>query len=59
MEYKLLVALVKHAGMVMTHRHLLEEVWGESTSETAASLEVIVARLRRKRRLLESSYRPN
>ncbi|MFL5493153.1 MAG: response regulator, partial [Gemmatimonadales bacterium] len=27
-EYKLLVTLVRHAGKVLTHRHLLHEVWG-------------------------------
>src|SRR4051812_49144215 len=27
-EYKLLSELVRHAGKVLTHRHLLKEVWG-------------------------------
>ena len=27
-EYDLLRALVQHAGKVLTHRHLLTEVWG-------------------------------
>ena len=27
-EYDLLLALVRHAGKVLTHRHLLTEVWG-------------------------------
>ena len=27
-EYKLLAALVQHAGRVVTHRQLLQEVWG-------------------------------
>ena len=32
----------------MSRADLLEEIWGESTPEAAASLEVIVARVRRK-----------
>src|SRR5208337_4692006 len=27
-EYKLLMVLVRHAGKVITHNHLLKEVWG-------------------------------
>src|SRR6185369_2246959 len=27
-EYRLLLALVKHAGKVLTHQQLLKEVWG-------------------------------
>ena len=27
-EYKLLVELVRHRGKVLTHRHLLREIWG-------------------------------
>jgi two-component system KDP operon response regulator KdpE len=34
-EYRLLAALVKHAGKVLTHRQLLVEVWGPgSANET-------------------------
>jgi hypothetical protein len=29
-EYKLLVALVRHAGKLLTHRQLLQEVWGSN-----------------------------
>jgi two-component system OmpR family response regulator len=35
-------------GHAVSRDDLLEELWGESTPETASSLEVIVARLRRK-----------
>jgi two-component system KDP operon response regulator KdpE len=48
MEYKLLVALLKHAGMVMTHRHLLEEVWGPGHSEQVQYLRVYMTQLRHK-----------
>jgi two-component system, OmpR family, KDP operon response regulator KdpE len=47
-EYKLLVALVKHAGMVMTHRHLLGEVWGPGHSEQVQYLRVYMTQLRHK-----------
>jgi two-component system KDP operon response regulator KdpE len=48
MEYKLLVALVKHAGMVMTHRHLLEQVWGPGNAEQVQYLRVYMTQLRHK-----------
>ncbi len=47
-EYKLLVALVKHEGMVMTHRHLLAEVWGPGHSEQVQYLRVYMRELRHK-----------
>ena len=47
-EYKLLVTLVKHAGMVMTHRHLLEQVWGPGHSERVEYLRVYMTQLRHK-----------
>ena len=30
-EYELLRILVAHAGKVLTHRHILHEVWGSDT----------------------------
>lgn len=47
-EYKLLAALVRHAGMVMTHRQLLKEVWGAHLPEQTQALRVYMAQLRRK-----------
>jgi len=47
-EYKLLTALVRHAGKVLTHRQLLQEVWGPSRTEDSQSLRFYVAQLRRK-----------
>ena len=47
-EYKLLCALAKHAGKVVTHRQLLSEVWGEEYSEEAQYLRVYVGYLRKK-----------
>jgi two-component system KDP operon response regulator KdpE len=47
-EYRLLVALVKNAGRVMTHRQLLREVWGPHSPEENRSLRVYMTYLRRK-----------
>jgi two-component system KDP operon response regulator KdpE len=47
-EYKLLTALVKHAGMVMTHRHLLELVWGPGHAHQMQYLRVYMTQLRHK-----------
>jgi len=47
-EFKLLVALARHAGRVVTHRQLLREVWGPNAVETSHYLRVHVAALRRK-----------
>jgi two-component system, OmpR family, KDP operon response regulator KdpE len=47
-EYKLLTALVKHAGMVMTHRQLLERVWGPGHAHQMQYLRVYMTQLRHK-----------
>ena len=55
-EYKLLQALLKHAGKVLTQRQLLSEVWGPNSTEQAQYLRVYIAQLRRK--LEEDPARP-
>lgn len=47
-EYRLLAHLAVHPGKVLTHRHLLREVWGPSHVEHAHYLRVYMARLRAK-----------
>lgn len=47
-EYKLLASLVRHAGMVLTHRQLLKEVWGPNAVEQTHYLRVYMAGLRHK-----------
>ena len=47
-EYRLLVALVRHAGRVITHRQLLSEVWGPAHVESQHYLRIYMAHLRRK-----------
>ena len=47
-EYRLLATLAKHAGKVLTQRHLLIEVWGPPYADQAHYLRVYMAQLRRK-----------
>ena len=48
LQYKLLAALVRHAGQVLTHRRLLKEVWGPNVTEHTHYLRVYMAQLRHK-----------
>lgn len=47
-EYRLLAALVKQAGKVLTHRQLLVEVWGPGSANESHYLRVYMAQLRHK-----------
>ena len=47
-EYRLLEELVRHAGTVLPHELLLEQVWGPGYTRDAHYLKVFVRRLRRK-----------
>jgi two-component system KDP operon response regulator KdpE len=47
-EYGLLRVLVTHAGKVLTHRHLLREVWGAEYGDEFHMLHVHISNLRRK-----------
>ena len=47
-EFDLLKHLVSHAGKVLTHRHLLREVWGPAHSEDVQYLRVFIRGLRQK-----------
>lgn len=47
-EYKLLSTLVRHAGLVVTHKQLLEEVWGPAYIDELHYLRVYMAQLRHK-----------
>lgn len=48
LEYKLLITLARHAGLVMTHRQLLKEVWGPGHAEESHYLRIFVRQLRQK-----------
>jgi two-component system KDP operon response regulator KdpE len=47
-EYDLLQQFVLHAGKVLTHRHLLREVWKDETGGDVQYLRVYVRQLRQK-----------
>ena len=47
-EHRLLATLIEHAGKVVTHRQLLQAVWGPGHAEQAHYLRVYMAHLRRK-----------
>lgn len=47
-EYRLLALLIANAGKVLTHRHLLREVWGPSYVESNHYLRIYVGHLRQK-----------
>ena len=47
-EYRLLVTLVRHAGCVLTHRQLLEQVWGPAHAQNANYLRIYMGNLRHK-----------
>jgi two-component system, OmpR family, KDP operon response regulator KdpE len=47
-EFKLLCVLVRHAGFVVTHRQLLEKVWGPSYIEHSHYLRIYMGQLRHK-----------
>jgi two-component system KDP operon response regulator KdpE len=48
LEYKLLTTMIEHAGKVLTHRQLLERVWGPAHADDPQYLRVYMAQLRRK-----------
>jgi len=47
-EYKLLTTLVRHAGRVVTHQQLLNEVWGPTHTDQSHYVRVYMGHLRHK-----------
>jgi two-component system, OmpR family, KDP operon response regulator KdpE len=47
-EYSLLTLFVRNAGRVLTHKYILEQVWGPAFSEEAQYTRVYVGQLRKK-----------
>jgi two-component system, OmpR family, KDP operon response regulator KdpE len=47
-EYRLLTLMINNAGKVLTHRHLLREVWGPSFVESNHYVRIYVGHLRQK-----------
>jgi two-component system KDP operon response regulator KdpE len=47
-EYRLLVLLARHAGRVLTHRQIIQEVWGAGGAVQTHHVRVHMAELRKK-----------
>ena len=47
-EYALLALFVRNAGRVLTHRFILEQVWGPTNTEETQYTRIYVAQLRKK-----------
>jgi two-component system KDP operon response regulator KdpE len=47
-EWHLLEALARHPGRLLTHRQLLQEVWGPGYADATGNLRLYMAQLRRK-----------
>jgi two-component system KDP operon response regulator KdpE len=47
-EYEILRLLISHAGRVLTHQHLLREIWGQNFVEQTQYLRVYIGQLRQK-----------
>lgn len=47
-QYRVLTVLIKHAGKVLTHQHIIKEVWGPSYTENAHYLRIYMSQLRQK-----------
>jgi two-component system KDP operon response regulator KdpE len=55
-EFELLTLLSRHAGRVLTHRHILTAVWGPAHVEDTQYLRVYIGQLRQK--IEESAENP-
>ena len=47
-EYRMLQILAQYAGKVVTHQHLLREIWGLAHAEDAHYLRILVRKIRQK-----------
>ncbi len=47
-EYKVLALLIKHQGKVLTHKFIIESIWGSMIADDTQSLRVCMGNLRRK-----------
>ena len=56
-EYRLLQVLAQHAGNVVTHQHLLKEVWGSIHVHDTHYLRIFVRKLRQKIEVTPNSPR--
>lgn len=47
-EFRVIVLLAKHQGKVLTHKFMIDNIWGGVSSEDTTSLRVCMGNLRRK-----------
>ena len=47
-EYKLICLLAKNVGKVLTHKYIIQSIWGSNAENSEASLRVFMATLRKK-----------
>jgi two-component system KDP operon response regulator KdpE len=47
-EFRLIVTLARHGGKILTHEHLLNEVWGPGHEESTQYLRIYLGGLRKK-----------
>lgn len=47
-EFKLIALMTKYAGRVLTHKFIIDEVWGSYSDDDTQSLRVFMANIRRK-----------
>jgi two-component system, OmpR family, KDP operon response regulator KdpE len=47
-EYRLLHTLASHLGLVVTHQHLVKEIWGKGLGDNVQYLRMLVRKLRQK-----------
>ena len=47
-EFTLLKVLALHKGKVLTHKYLMQQVWGEAYGEDNQYLRIYIAQLRQK-----------
>lgn len=47
-EYKLICVLAKNVGKVLTHKYIIQTIWGSNAENSEASLRVFMATLRKK-----------
>ena len=56
LEYRLLLIMIRNRGKVLTHNYIAREVWGYTETESAQTIRVVMANLRRK--IEKESARP-
>lgn len=48
LEYRLLLIMIRNRGKVLTHNYIAREVWGYTQTDSAQTIRVVTANLRRK-----------